>query len=71
MSIDRDQSGIISVEEFSHAMATTMEQSAEIKHLFQKIDMDRTGTISYSEFISACLTRTNVLTKERLLAVRR
>eukprot|EP00750_Incisomonas_marina_P015834 INCI1871.2.p1 GENE.INCI1871.2~~INCI1871.2.p1 ORF type:complete len:500 (-),score=99.45 INCI1871.2:501-2000(-) len=47
MQIDRDNSGIISVEEFSKAMGSSMGESQDIKNLFQKIDMDGTGTISF------------------------
>lgn len=69
IDMDSDSSGIISVDEFTKAMQSSMSASADIKKLFEKIDIDGTGNISYSEFISACLSRTNILTKERLLEV--
>ena len=58
------------MEEFEKAMKGSMAESKDIHKLFQKIDTDGTGTISYTEFISACVTQTNTITKDRLLEVR-
>lgn len=68
-AFDVDGSGTVSIEEFRKGMESTGSiNPADIDSLFNKIDTDSTGLISYSEFISATLTNSDLLTKDRLSA---
>merc|ERR1711934_1071128 len=64
---DTDGSGHISIAEFQKALGAQMQDDA-IKKLFELIDTDHTGLISYSEFIASTLFHQDILTPERLLA---
>jgi calcium-dependent protein kinase len=67
-SMDKDNSGVIGIEEFHHALSDSGTSKAEIDELFTAIDRDGGGTISYSEFVAATVSRQNYLTEERLRA---
>ncbi len=50
--MDRDASGSISRDEFRSAMAKWLDQAA-VDAIFDKIDVNRSGDISYTEFLTA------------------
>jgi hypothetical protein len=54
IAVDTDNSGIVSLEEFTRAMNSTIHESKEIQTLFRKMDMDNTGTISYVHYSRPC-----------------
>merc|ERR1719353_927148 len=66
-SFDTDGSGHITLTEFKHALGKQMDDQA-VKALFDMIDTDHTGLLSYSEFIASTLFHQDLLTPERLLA---
>merc|ERR1712167_168907 len=55
--------------EFQAALKKSSSKVAdsEIDMIFKSIDLDNTGLISYSEFLSATLSTTHKLTEDRLL----
>jgi Ca2+-binding EF-hand superfamily protein len=62
--IDKDQTGMISVEELKHALQDTDNHMSdeEINHMFDNIDYAGNKKINYTEFISATLSVKQVLT---------
>ena len=56
-SIDTDGSGMLSKEEFSHALhlITPDLKEDDIEELFHMIDIDKNGQISFSEFLAVSL----------------
>lgn len=38
----------------------------EVERIMASVDIDKNGTIDYSEFISATINKTKLLTKDRL-----
>ena len=53
--IDRDSSGTISKEELTQLLQSLQGRKpteAEIKYIMDKIDIDRSGTIEFDEFLS-------------------
>ena len=50
--MDRDDSGGITLDEFRHAMKGKLENAA-IDAIFEKIDVNKSGYISYTEFLTA------------------
>jgi len=52
LAMDRDDSGGITLDEFRHAMKGKLENAA-IDAIFEKIDVNKSGDISYTEFLTA------------------
>jgi calcium-dependent protein kinase len=66
---DLEKTGILSIKAFTVVLTKYFgENEAKIyaENIFQNIDMNRNGEISYNEFISAILDNKSILTKERL-----
>ena len=67
MQMDADKNGSISREEF--AASPLLKQSQEfieagtVDELFEKIDTDGSGDISYSEFITAAMDKSMQLSR--------
>jgi len=67
IQMDKDNSGMICIDEFQSAMQSTGMDEKQVKKLFEDMDIDGTGTIEYSEFISTALLVNNAITKEDLI----
>ena len=72
-SLDTDQNGTLSKEElkqgFLKCFGTSLENiDEEIDRIMIEADINRSGEIDYTEFISATLSRQQLLSKQRLEA---
>ena len=70
-SLDTDHSGSLDARElkqgFSLLFGSDVENiDAEVENIMKQVDLDGSGTIEYSEFVSATLNRQQLLSKERL-----
>ena len=68
-NLDKDGNGTLSRQEIVEGMglfsrATGLDQ--EIDRIMQHVDIDGSGEIDYTEFITATLNRSRLLSKERL-----
>jgi len=63
--IDTNKDGVLTLEEFHHALQHKMPR-AEIENLFSELDGDCSGHIEYSEFVSAAIACTNYLPESQL-----
>lgn len=66
MQLDKDSSGVICLEEFKAAMQNTGMDEEEVVRLYKDMDIDDTGAIEYSEFISAALLVTKSRSRHRI-----
>jgi len=61
MQIDTNKDGVITLEEFQKSDITqhalNFAGDASIEELFNNIDVDQSGTIEYSEFITATMDK--------------
>lgn len=64
-SLDTNGDGVLSITEWTEALKGTFSE-ASAHRLFHDIDSDGSGTISYSEFVAAALTKKEYLTKNYL-----
>ena len=56
MKFDTEKDGVITVDEFKAAMAECVEYSdEEVNAMFDHIDVNKNGTIMYTEFVAATL----------------
>ena len=61
---DKDKNGVISLSEFANVLETVaqediekeQEKAAALAAMFQRIDVDKDGSISFEEFEKACKT---------------
>lgn len=70
-SLDKNNDGKLSKEELIEGFTETMGQTAaelEVQRILSTADLDKNGTIDYSEFISATIDKRKLLSKERLKA---
>jgi calcium-dependent protein kinase len=68
---DTNGDGVLSREEIFEGYKAYMgefEAEKEAERIMQEVDLDKSGTIDYNEFILAALNRQKVLNKERLEA---
>lgn len=67
--IDKNNDGMISIEELKHALDTQKEKTnlMELKKLMDSIDSDRSGTINYTEFIASCLEQSVIAKEDNLV----
>jgi calcium-dependent protein kinase len=70
-SLDTDQNGTLSKEElkqgFSKLFGNTIEDiDSEVNRIMNEVDINKSGEIDYSEFISATINRQQLLSKNRL-----
>jgi len=66
-AIDTDHSGTISMEELEKALIKRGVPTDKVEAIFSTVDQDRTGVISYSEFLAASIRQRQFLTEERLM----
>lgn len=70
-SLDTDHNGTLCREElkagFERVFGVETENiDEEVDKIFREIDIDGSGEIDYSEFVTAAMNRQNFLTKDRL-----
>ncbi|OMJ74941.1 hypothetical protein SteCoe_26043 [Stentor coeruleus] len=70
-SLDSDQNGTLSKEElkqgFTKLFGHTIEDiDEEVDRIMKEVDINKSGEIDYSEFISAAINRQQLLSKQRL-----
>ena len=70
-SLDIDQNGTLSKEElkigFTKMFGHTVEDiDGEIERIVKEVDANHSGEIDYTEFISAALSKQQLLSKQRL-----
>jgi calcium-dependent protein kinase len=65
-TIDTDHSGTLTADEFGRAMRTVLPtiREEEIEGVFETIDQDGNGEISYLEFLAATMHKNNLSMKE-------
>lgn len=54
--LDKDQNGMLSAEELAWGLRNAGLQPWEITKIIQALDIDGSGSISYTEFLAACYT---------------
>ncbi|CAG9330886.1 unnamed protein product [Blepharisma stoltei] len=72
-SLDTDENGTLSREELRHGFELIFgsdfeDIDGEISRIMDEADVNRSGEIDYNEFITACLSRQNLLSRKRLEA---
>lgn len=69
--IDKDATGMISIDELREALHTNGHQMTcnEIKQIMDNVDYAGNGKINYSEFLAATIEVKSVLTDDRLWAL--
>jgi len=63
LRLDRDGTGVLSLDEFRHAMQNDME-TAQVDELFASMDAYGDGVVSYTEFLAAVLLDREYWTEE-------
>lgn len=70
LSLDKNGDGILTVEELkdglSKALGSIKTNLIDFDTLMGEIDKDGNGVIDYSEFITACINKQNLINKESL-----
>lgn len=64
--IDVDHDGTITLNELRAAMSETGMEMTQIQKLWEGMDVDKNGSISYSEFLASTLDKSLYLQRERL-----
>lgn len=67
LAMDRDDSGAITIDEFRSAMGGKLDDAA-ITAIFEKIDVNRSGDISYTEFLTATSATRAASSKSTMMA---
>lgn len=70
IQMDKNNDGVLSYDEFHAALANrlvSVDSDCDIKEHFDAIDLDKTMSIQYSEFIGACLEEKKIQNEQRLL----
>lgn len=70
-SLDTDNSGTLSAREIKEGFSMLFgneinDIDTEVEKIMKQVDLDGSGEIEYSEFVSATLSRQQLLSKERL-----
>lgn len=70
-SLDTDNSGTLSAKELKEGFSILFgnevnDVDGEVEKIMKQVDLDGSGEIEYSEFVSATLNRQQLLSKERL-----
>ena len=70
-AFDKNGDGVLSKEEIYEGYKSILgeiEASKEVERIMSDVDIDKSGTIDYNEFILAATNRQNILNKEKLEA---
>jgi calcium-dependent protein kinase len=70
-AFDKNGDGVLSKEEIFEGYKSILgevEASKEVERIMNEVDIDRSGTIDYNEFVMAATNRQNILNKEKLEA---
>jgi calcium-dependent protein kinase len=68
-SFDKNGDGVLSKEEIFEGYKAALgeiEAKREVERIMSEIDIDKSGTIDYNEFLIAATNRQSVLNKEKL-----
>lgn len=71
IELDKNCDGVLSREEIEMGLMSqygAVKAKEETEAIFQKVDSDQNGFISYDEFIRASIDKTKILTEEKLKA---
>uniref|UniRef100_A0A7S4RS13 EF-hand domain-containing protein n=2 Tax=Ditylum brightwellii TaxID=49249 RepID=A0A7S4RS13_9STRA len=63
---DEEKNGSITLGEFRHGLAEYGYSDDEIQDMFQGADIDKTGSIKYTEFLAATIEARGEISEERL-----
>lgn len=67
--LDKNNDGMLSKEELTVGFIQLVGEEraeVEVEKVFDKIDLDRSGLIDYSEWVVATIDKTKLLTKDKL-----
>jgi calcium-dependent protein kinase len=70
-AFDKNGDGVLSKEEIYEGYKNILgevEAAKEVERIMNEVDIDRSGTIDYNEFVMAATNRQNILNKEKLEA---
>jgi calcium-dependent protein kinase len=70
-AFDKNGDGVLSKEEIFEGYKSILgevEATKEVERIMNEVDIDRSGTIDYNEFVMAATNRQNILNKEKLEA---
>jgi calcium-dependent protein kinase len=70
-AFDKNGDGVLSKEEIFEGYKSILgeiEAAKEVERIMNEVDIDRSGTIDYNEFVMAATNRQNILNKEKLEA---
>jgi calcium-dependent protein kinase len=70
-AFDKNGDGVLSKEEIYEGYKSILgevEATKEVERIMNEVDIDRSGTIDYNEFVMAATNRHNILNKEKLEA---
>jgi calcium-dependent protein kinase len=70
-AFDKNGDGVLSKEEIFEGYKSILgevEATKEVERIMNEVDLDRSGTIDYNEFVMAATNRQNILNKEKLEA---
>jgi calcium-dependent protein kinase len=70
-AFDKNGDGVLSREEIYEGYKSILgevEAAKEVDRIMNEVDIDRSGTIDYNEFVMAATNRQNILNKEKLEA---
>jgi calcium-dependent protein kinase len=70
-AFDKNGDGVLSKEEIYEGYKNILgevEAAKEVERIMTEVDIDRSGTIDYNEFVMAATNRQNILNKEKLEA---
>jgi calcium-dependent protein kinase len=70
-AFDKNGDGVLSKDEIYEGYKSILgevEAAKEVERIMNEVDIDRSGTIDYNEFVMAATNRQNILNKEKLEA---
>ena len=65
-AFDKNDTGILTYEQFREALTQTSFADEEVEKIFRSVDMNRNNVINYTEFLAACLEAQGDLEEYRL-----
>ena len=66
-SLDKNNTGILTVNEIKEAFKGSSMAAEDVSSIFNQIDYDHDGVINYSEFIAATMDKQKALTMQNLM----